>query len=412
MNATNFKKLLQIMIRAQIKKSVPLMWGPTGGGKTTITRHTALEFGMNFMSFSCETLTDPADLRGGIVNVQGEKVGDRRIFNMQYSVPELIDFLNRNPTVLLFDELVRTPPQSQAALMSVFTEERRMGLHKIPDHTVIIAAANPTGGSDYFGNELDLAQAERFCHISYAPDQNEVLEYLAGNERVHSGILDYFETTSNSIYAPFLQVPYKAKATPRSIEAAGEWYRAMTKDEFENFGAEVFEGLLSEHTHGVIQSIKNSYELPVPPEELINGKGLKKLTEWNGKRSKIGLLQATLRQLDSAIEKSGDKESGEGGKAWAELAKAASKDIKALEPLSRCLVQFPPDLMRRYLKEESNGDGKSGLAGDKAMNIRAQFVRATKDPEKYPATANFGRTMIELRQYEEELLKRLEQAQK
>jgi hypothetical protein len=229
--------------------------------------------------------------------------------------------------------------------MSVFTEERRLGLHQIPEQTVLIAAGNPSG-SDYFGNELDKAQVERFTHVSYAPGRNESLDFfgnVAGEHPQMLGMLGYFEQVADAIQAPMLPLPYKPAAVPRAIEAAFEWVGEMRADEFSGLGIEILEGLLGEHTHGVIQAINNAFEKPVPVEDLFSGRGLATIESWTGAHSKMGLLNATLRGFCKAAE---------GPNAtWKDWAGRFKKKPELMEKLAEVLVKFPIDSLRKFIKD-------------------------------------------------------------
>jgi len=334
MNVKSLEKVVSLFIKNKIDKCALLIWGATGGGKTTICKQQARKHGLDFMAFSCETLTDPADLRGGIVNV-----ADANGYVMQYSVPELIKKLEKTRTLMLFDELVRTPPQSQAALMSVFTEERRLGLHQLPEGTVIVAAANPVG-DDYFGNELDMAQVERFLHVNYAPDRGEVLNYLEEKD-THPGILSFFAQVADAMYCPLLQSPYRPKAVPRAIEAFAQIQKAMTEDEFDDIGHEVAEGLVGEHAAGVIQAIKNAFEVSLKLEEMLEGTGIHRLKKWGGKSQKIALFNDSLRVLVGAVEKRDER--------WTKFEQDVRANVEVLEPFCASLALFPADLLRKNL---------------------------------------------------------------
>lgn len=360
MNVKSLEKTIDLFIHGKITKCALLIWGATGGGKTSVCKQRAASAGYDFMAFSCETLTDPADLRGGIVNV-----ADADGYVMRYSVPELIKKLEAKPTVILFDELVRTPPQSQAALMSVFTEERRLGLHQLPESTVILAAANPVG-DEYFGNELDMAQVERFLHINYAPDRSEVLDYLE-NKDAHPGIISYFAQAADAMYCPLLQSPYRPKAVPRAIEAFSQIHAAMSEELFDDIGHEVAEGLVGEHASGLIQSIKNSLEVSLTLDEMIDGTGIPRLKKWGNKSKKVSLFNDSLRVLVKAVEERDPR--------WVKFEADARKDASSIDKFCASLALFPVDLMRKNIRKIiDRSPTVFGIAVTEASRPNCKFV--------------------------------------
>ena len=388
MNAANLSRLIKISLSALIKSTCLFIWGSTGCGKTTLAADVARLCDVQFFSFNSPTMYDPSELRGGIVN-QMSKDGKYR---MTYSIPEMIAKLEEGPSVLFFDEFPRTPQMTMGAIMPVFTSERRLGIHKIPDNCLVIAAGNPPNES-YFGNELDLAQAVRFTHISFAPSNQEVLTYLAEEKDVQTGILAYFEKLPEALHAPLLPIPFKPKATPRNLEAAGEWFKAMSEAEFNDMGYEVFEGLLGEHTNGVIQSIKNNLEMPIPYQQLISGEAEAKLKSWTGNMSRIGLLVQTLKGMHRAV--AADEKDWNAFQTRVCGKNGKGIDADAVEPFAKCLALFPADVLRKHVKE----------LNEKAKPILSQMViNSTKDNGKaYPHSSEFVKIMQELRRSETEL---------
>jgi len=400
MNAAKLKSFLGMLIEEKCTQVFPLIWGPTGAGKTSIIFQLGKQYGYNAVSIGCESITDPADFRGAIFNEMDMDSNGKMRNIMKYSMPELIKKMEDEPTILFFDEIIRTPPQSQNAIMSAFTAERRLGVFKIPESTFVCAAANP-GGDNYFGNELDMAQVNRFIHISYAPSRIEILEHL-GNKYISlledsksgacNGVLSYFESTPDAMHIPLLPNPVRdrMRSCGRSVEGAMYLTALLLKTEmFDDIGLEVIEGLCGEHAQGIYQSVKNNYETPILFADLMSGKGSEKLDSWVGKATKVGLLSATLRNFSKAVAGNVPE--------WSKLTKECIKKPEVLEPLAECLAKFPADILRKYVKE----------IPDVGNKVLAEMVRNSGKATQYPNQAAFVDIMVSLRTMEERLQKEI-----
>src|SRR5690606_19471676 len=84
---------------------------------------------------------------------------------------------DERPTALFLDEINRARPDVQAVLYPLLAE-RRVGVRKLPDSTVIIAAGNPDNLDDYeTAGFNDSALKSRLCFLSIESGANELLEY-------------------------------------------------------------------------------------------------------------------------------------------------------------------------------------------------------------------------------------------
>jgi MoxR-like ATPase len=156
---------LQLIMAAVLARSHVLIEDLPGLGKTLIARSFAAALGLGFrrVQFTPDLL--PADLTG--TTVLDQAAGDFRF--------------RRGPVftnLLLADEINRTPPKTQAALLEAMAEEQVSvdgESHPLPQPFIVLATDNPI---EYEGTyPLPEAQLDRFgmrVRIGYLPPPDEV----------------------------------------------------------------------------------------------------------------------------------------------------------------------------------------------------------------------------------------------
>ncbi|MEO0417886.1 MAG: MoxR family ATPase [Pseudomonadota bacterium] len=146
----------QLLI-AMIAQGHVLLEGPPGTAKTLLAQSFATALGLDFgrIQFTPDLL--PGDILGS------------NLFNFQTSTFTL----TRGPIfceLLLADEINRTPPKTQAALLEAM-QERRVTLdgetHSLPDHFMVIATQNPIENQGVY--PLPEAQLDRFLFKLLVP---------------------------------------------------------------------------------------------------------------------------------------------------------------------------------------------------------------------------------------------------
>lgn len=146
-----------------------LMEGPPGTAKTLLAQSFAATLGLQFGRIQFTPDLMPGDILGS------------NLFNFQTSQFTL----TRGPIfcdLLLADEINRTPPKTQAALLEAM-QERRVTLdgvaHRLPDHFMVVATQNPIESQGVY--PLPEAQLDRFLFkltIPY-PDAREEAQIIA-----------------------------------------------------------------------------------------------------------------------------------------------------------------------------------------------------------------------------------------
>ena len=156
------ERAVELLLVAALARGHVLLEGPPGSAKTLLGRATAHMLGAKFKRIQFTPDTTPAELTGVNTIRAGEHV----------FLPGVV-FTN----VLLADEINRTPPRTQAALLEAM-QERQVTVegkpHRLPDPFLVIATQNPYEHRDVF--ELPESQLDRFLFkvvLDYSDAESE-----------------------------------------------------------------------------------------------------------------------------------------------------------------------------------------------------------------------------------------------
>ena len=154
---------VELLLVAALAHGHVLVEGPPGSAKTLLARAMAHVLGSSFKRIQFTPDTTPTHIIGRQITRAGEEV----------FVPGPI-FAN----VVLADEINRTPPRTQAALLEAM-QERHVTVegrtHRLPDPFLVIATQNPFEHEGIF--PLPESQLDRFLFkidLDYADPESEV----------------------------------------------------------------------------------------------------------------------------------------------------------------------------------------------------------------------------------------------
>jgi MoxR-like ATPase len=162
---------VELMLIALFSSGHILLEGPPGTAKTFLAQCFARVLGLGFGRIQFTPDLMPGDILGS------------NLFNFQTSQFTL----TRGPIfcqLLLADEINRTPPKTQAALLEAM-QERKVTIdgqtYALPDHFMVIATQNPIEQQGVY--PLPEAQLDRFLfkHLMAYPSAEEERRIVAGH---------------------------------------------------------------------------------------------------------------------------------------------------------------------------------------------------------------------------------------
>jgi len=219
------QRVLEELIIAIFARGHCLLVGVPGLAKTLMIRTLADSMNLSFSRVQFTPDLMPSDITGTEV-LQDDKVTGQRAFKFLHGPL----FAN----VILADEINRTPPKTQAALLEAM-QERQVTVggarHRLPDPFFVLATQNPIEQEGTY--PLPEAQQDRFMfsiHVDY-PEEDEEFRIVEMTTTTHTpqlervlsanDILEMQDIVSKVPVAPYV-IRYAMKFTRLTRKEKGE----------------------------------------------------------------------------------------------------------------------------------------------------------------------------------------------
>jgi MoxR-like ATPase len=216
------EKVLEELLIAIFARGHCLLVGVPGLAKTLMIRTLADSLSLSFSRIQFTPDLMPSDITGTEV-LQEDKATGQRVFKFLHGPL----FAN----VVLADEINRTPPKTQAALLESM-QERQVTVggtrHKLPDPFFVLATQNPIEQEGTY--PLPEAQQDRFMFniwVDY-PDEEEEFRIVEMTTTTHQPKLE--QVLSANDILEMQDIVRKVPVAPYVIRYAMKFTRATRKD--------------------------------------------------------------------------------------------------------------------------------------------------------------------------------------
>jgi MoxR-like ATPase len=216
------EKVLEELLVAIFARGHCLLVGVPGLAKTLMIRTLADSLSLSFSRIQFTPDLMPSDITGTEV-LQEDKATGQRVFKFLHGPL----FAN----VVLADEINRTPPKTQAALLESM-QERQVTVggtrHKLPDPFFVLATQNPIEQEGTY--PLPEAQQDRFMFNIFVdyPDEEEEFRIVEMTTTTHQAKLE--QVLSANDILEMQDIVRKVPVAPYVIRYAMKFTRLTRKD--------------------------------------------------------------------------------------------------------------------------------------------------------------------------------------
>ena len=173
--------------RAQAAGQLTASWmlhGRPGIGKSEIVAQLAAATGATLHDLRLTTI-EPQDLRG-------LPYYDHDTRRTVWYRPEDLPDDGTTPSILFLDELTAAAPSLQPTVYGLL-QERRVGRHRLPDSTFIVAAGNgPEDGAVAY--DMGTALSDRLIHLNLVAEAADWLARYAVPQGLHPAVIAFIRT--------------------------------------------------------------------------------------------------------------------------------------------------------------------------------------------------------------------------
>jgi len=256
-----------------------MMHGRPGIGKTQLAEALAKHIGGKLHDLRLTTI-EPSDLRGMPHYDHENKL------TVWYRPEDLPN--SDEPAVLFFDELTAASPFLQPTVYGIL-QERRVGQHKIPDNTIIVAAGN-TVDDGAVAYEMGTAIADRLVHMLVEAEAKDWIKNYAIPRDLHPAVTafietrpDFFETTREAMKDGNI-----IAATPRSWDRVSQIMKGIKKREVRDI---MIAGTVGKHIAAEFAIIADDIAATVKVHEMVKVK----------RKDRVAMFPTTMHGLNAMV---------------------------------------------------------------------------------------------------------------
>ncbi|MEM8837823.1 MAG: AAA family ATPase [Pseudomonadota bacterium] len=256
-----------------------MMHGRPGVGKTQVAEALAIHIGGPLYDVRL-TQIDSSDLRGLPYYDHENRT------TMWYRPEDLPQ--DDGPAVLFLDEITAADPILQPIVYGLL-QERRVGLHKIPPSTMIVAAGNSVeDGAIAF--EMGTAISDRLIHMVVETDPADWIKGFAIPNRLHASVIAFIKSRPDMLetLTASMEADHMIAATPRSWERVSH---IMTHVDDRNDRLIMIAGTVGTAIAGQFLQVADDIEATVDIEALVAAE----------RRARPDLYPATLHGLNALM---------------------------------------------------------------------------------------------------------------
>lgn len=163
-----------LAVAMHVKQPV-IIWGPPGGGKTTLSRTVARATNRKFI-LQALSQVDVVDIRG-ILTVQGNRA--------VYALPAWLPTAATGPSVIVFDDMTQAPVSVMNGVSELLCDRTLGGAdtYTLPEDCVMIATANRR--ADRAGtNEMPTHIRNRMIHLTLDSSVEDTIAFETNPEYI------------------------------------------------------------------------------------------------------------------------------------------------------------------------------------------------------------------------------------
>ena len=258
------------ILRAFKKQRPIFLWGPPGIGKSDIVH----QIGQSMEALVIDvrlSLWEPTDIKGIPYYAAND---NKMVWAAPAELPDEETASKYKYVILFLDEMNSAAPAVQAAAYQLILN-RKVGLYKLPDNVLIVAAGNREAdkGVTY---RMPAPLANRFVHIELRVSFDDWFQWAVENN-IHPDVAGYLQFAKQDLYDFDPKSPSRSFATPRSWSFVSELIEDEDDDEVTT--TDLVAGSVGEGLAVKFMAHRKVAATMPNPTDILNGK----VTELKGK---------------------------------------------------------------------------------------------------------------------------------